>query len=75
MPAGGGGSASKADAETQAALDAQEAAGPWRIASSLGFDDVIDPRGLRNALLRALALTAARDAGPFAPVPRFGALP
>jgi acetyl-CoA carboxylase carboxyltransferase component len=75
MPASGGGAASKADADTQAALDAQELAGPWRIASTMGFDDVIDPRELRNALLRALELTRARRAGPFAPVARVGVLP
>jgi acetyl-CoA carboxylase carboxyltransferase component len=75
MPAAGGGAASKADAATQAALDQGEQAGPWRIASTLGFDDVIDPRELRNALLRALALASGRFAGPFAPVARVGVLP
>jgi methylmalonyl-CoA decarboxylase subunit alpha len=74
MPAAGGGAASRADADTQAALDAHETAGPWRIASTLGFDDVIDPRELRNALLSALALGDGR-AGPFAPVARVGVLP
>ena len=75
MPAAGGGAASKADAETQTAFDRTEQAGPWRIASTLGFDDVIDPRELRNALLRALALARTRLAGPFAPVARVGVLP
>jgi len=32
-------------------------AGPWRSAANLGYDDVIDPRQLRNALLAALRLT------------------
>ncbi len=75
MPAAGGGAAAKADAGTQAALDAHELAGPWRIASALGFDDVIDPRELRNALLRALELARGRRAGPLAPVARVGVLP
>jgi acetyl-CoA carboxylase carboxyltransferase component len=75
MPAAGGGAASKADRDTQAALDASELAGPWRIASTLGFDDVIDPRELRNALLRALELARGRAAGPLGPVARVGALP
>ena len=75
MPAGGGGAASKADAETQAALDQNELAGPWRIAGTLGFDDVIDPRELRNALLRGLALARPRLAGPFSPLARTGILP
>ena len=73
MPAGGGGAASKADASTQAALDARELEGPWKTASSLGFDDVIDPRELRNALIRALRLAGTR--GPLGPVARVGILP
>ncbi len=31
---------------------ANEAAGPWRLAASATYDDVIDPRELRNALGR-----------------------
>jgi methylmalonyl-CoA decarboxylase subunit alpha len=34
--------------------------GPWRTAHSMGYDDVIDPRDLRNALLAGLRLTGAR---------------
>jgi acetyl-CoA carboxylase carboxyltransferase component len=73
MPAGGGGAASKADDSTQASLDARELEGPWKTASSLGFDDVIDPRELRNALIRALRLAGTR--GPLGPVARVGILP
>jgi acetyl-CoA carboxylase carboxyltransferase component len=75
MPAGGGGAAGKADDSTQAALDANELAGPWRTASSMAFDDVIDPRELRNALIRALRLARARPSGPLGPVARVGTLP
>ena len=75
MPAGGGGTASKADPSTQAALDASELAGPWRTASSLGFDDVIDPRELRNAAIRGFRLAAARTRAPLGPVARVGVLP
>lgn len=74
MPAGGGGQAAKADAATQAALDAQEAGGPWRIAHGMGFDEVIDPRDLRDALREGLAL-AARRPPPAGPVARIGTLP
>jgi len=73
MPAGGGGAASKADASTQAELDAHEVGGPWGAASSLAFDDVIDPRELRNVLIRALRLARTRD--PLGPVARVGILP
>jgi len=75
MPARGGGAAAKAEPATQAELDAAEGAGPYAIANSMGFDEIIDPRDLRNALLRGLELASGRDAGPFAPVARVGLLP
>jgi acetyl-CoA carboxylase carboxyltransferase component len=52
-----------------------EAAGPWRLASSVTYDDVIDPRELRNALLGALRLSGVRDSEPLAPVVHTGYLP
>jgi acetyl-CoA carboxylase carboxyltransferase component len=75
MPAGGGGRAAGADDTQQAALETAESAAPWRVADSMAFDDVIDPRDLRNALLRGLALAGTRADGPFAPVARLGCLP
>ena len=67
MPAGGGGSAASADANLQTELDAQEADGPWRAADTLAYDDVIDPRNLRNALLAALATSERRRHQPATP--------
>ncbi len=75
MPALGGGTASKAGDVLQAELDAHETGGPYRVASQMGFDEIIDPRELRNALLRGLELSAGRNAGPHAPVARVGPLP
>ncbi len=75
MPARGGGAAAKVGDGTQAELDSAESGGPYAIANGMGFDEIIDPRELRNALLRGLELASGRDSGPFAPVPRFGALP
>ncbi len=75
MPAKGGGAASKASEAEQAALDAREVDGPWGIADSMAFDEIIDPRELRNALLTGLELSEARAEGPFSPVGRRGALP
>lgn len=75
IPAAVGGSTSKADGRTQRALIENEAAGPWRLASSVTYDDVIDPRELRNALLGALRLSSGRDAEPVAPVVHTGYLP
>jgi len=75
MPAGSGGKAAKADAGEQAALDAQQQGGPWQIASTLGFDEVIDPRELRNWILDGLRISAGRLQGVQAPVARKGFLP
>jgi acetyl-CoA carboxylase carboxyltransferase component len=50
MPAG--------DAATP--TDGPPSHGPWRSAHTLGYDDVIDPRELRNALLTGLRLASAR---------------
>lgn len=75
MPAGSGGRAAKADDDEQAALDAQQLGGPYAVASSLGFDEIIDPRELRNWVLEGLRVSAGRRAAPCAPVERRGYLP
>ena len=75
MPARGGGAAARVGEETQADLDAAESGGPYAVANGMGFDEIIDPRDLRNALLRGLELAGGRAAGPFEPVARIGALP
>jgi acetyl-CoA carboxylase carboxyltransferase component len=64
MPARPGGQSAKLDAETQARVEAEQKAGAWRMASSLGTDDVIDPRELRNAILNGLALARERLRNP-----------
>lgn len=74
MPARGGGAAAKADAASQSQLDANEAAGPYRVASGLGFDEVIDPRELRNVLLAGLRAARGREPAP-QPLARSGILP
>jgi len=60
MPAGSGGRAAKLDDEEQARVEAAQQAGAWRLAERFGYDDVIDPRELRNALLAGLALARGR---------------
>ncbi|MBW2243150.1 MAG: acetyl-CoA carboxylase carboxyltransferase subunit [Deltaproteobacteria bacterium] len=60
MPAASGGAAAKLDAETQARVEDVEAGGPWRAAAGMGYDDIIDPRELRNAILGGLELARAR---------------
>ena len=59
MPAVSGGAAAKLDAEEQARVEASQAAGPWGMAAGMAYDDIIDPRELRNAIIDGLRL--ARD--------------
>ncbi|MBM3131611.1 MAG: acetyl-CoA carboxylase carboxyltransferase subunit [Chloroflexi bacterium] len=67
MPAGGGGTAAHADSQTQESLAAAEMGGPWAVADTMNYDEVIDPRELRNALLAALELSSGRDTVPVEP--------
>lgn len=76
MPAGGAGAAAGADDAQQAALDDAEVAGGYRAADRLSYDELIDPRDLRNRLLAALDLASNRLAAtPGGPVLRSGVLP
>jgi len=61
MPAASGGRAAKLDAEAQANVEQAQQAGPWGMAAGMGYDDVIDPRELRNALIDGLALAEGRS--------------
>ncbi|WP_182358709.1 acyl-CoA carboxylase subunit beta [Tomitella gaofuii] len=54
IPAAVGGATSGADDDTRRALVEHEASGPWQLARTATYDDVIDPRELRNRLLAAL---------------------
>ena len=58
-PARGADSATGADEATAAALAAAERDSAYRAAAGLAVDDIIDPRQLRNVVLRALALLPA----------------
>jgi acetyl-CoA carboxylase carboxyltransferase component len=75
MPAQGGGEAAGSDQDQQAELNAAELGGPYRVADSMGFDEIIDPRELRNALLRGLTLCEGRESAPPSPLGRVGTLP
>ncbi|SNS12033.1 Acetyl-CoA carboxylase, carboxyltransferase component [Sphingomonas laterariae] len=75
MPAAGGADAAKLDPETRARIAAEQAGGAYHLADKLAFDDVIDPRDLRNALITGLAMAEARRAGPFGPVRLGGVSP
>jgi acetyl-CoA carboxylase carboxyltransferase component len=76
MPAAGAGSAARVDEADQAALLEAELAGAYRAADRLSYDELIDPRDLRNRLLAALSLSTNRlTAQPEGPVARTGILP
>ena len=73
MPAASAASAID-DAGERARVAAEQSEGSVRAAARLSYDDVIDPRGLRDALLAGLALSEGR--GTAAPRPRgLGVLP
>jgi len=75
MPAKAGGSLAKAGDETQAELEAAESAGPWKLASETSYDDVIDPRELRNVLIADLDRARRTHGGPVDPVRATGYMP
>jgi len=56
MPAASGGRSARLDDDTQARVESRQRAGPWGMAAGLTYDDVIDPRELRNALITGLTL-------------------
>jgi len=64
MPAASGGRASGLDGDAQAEVERIQQSGPWGMAAGMTYDDVIDPRELRNALIRGLELAEARRARP-----------
>jgi acetyl-CoA carboxylase carboxyltransferase component len=60
MPAASGGRSAKLDDETQAQVEQVQEAGPWAMAAAMAYDEVIDPREIRNVLLSGLSLASER---------------
>ena len=75
MGSRGAGNALDADEHTRAELEAAEMQSSYRSANGLSFDDLIDPRQLRNAVLEGLALSGQRRSTPPQPVARTGLAP
>jgi len=75
MPAAGGGAAAKLSADAQAQAAAAERAAAWKTADSLSYDEIIDPRELRNALLAGLRLSTARASEAPTPAQHSGVRP
>ena len=60
MPAASGGKSAKLDADTQSRVEEKQQSGPWAMAAGMTYDDVIDPRDLRDKLMAGLSLLVAR---------------
>jgi acetyl-CoA carboxylase carboxyltransferase component len=75
MPASGSSKAMRTDDEATASLRQAELESSYRSAAGYGFDDLIDPRDLRNVLLDGLEVVVARRDRAPAPVQRIGYLP
>lgn len=60
VPASGGGHAAKMGEEERRFLEQLEREGWRKIADTLGYDEIIDPRDLRNTLLMGLELSRGR---------------
>jgi methylmalonyl-CoA decarboxylase subunit alpha len=71
VPASGGGKAAKMSDEERAFLELVEREGWRKIADTLGYDEVIDPRDLRNKLLAGLQISRGRLSQQ--PSPKFSA--
>jgi acetyl-CoA carboxylase carboxyltransferase component len=67
--------AKRADADEAALLRDMELEASYRSASTLGFDELIDPREIRNILLHSLERALSRRQAPAEPVARIGITP
>lgn len=67
LPVASGADSAKLDDATRARLEAEQTGGSFHVADRMVYDDVIDPRELRNALLRGLTLSVGRNAQACSP--------
>lgn len=56
MPAESGSTAAKLSDEERARILKEQSSGAWKMAARMGYDDILDPRELRNALMNGLTL-------------------
>ncbi len=75
MGAAAMGRARGSDADEAEMLRTSEVEASYRSAETFGFDELIDPREVRNALLHALARARHRRQAAAAPVARIGITP
>lgn len=60
IPASGGGTAAKMSEQERSQLEQVEREGWRKVADTLGYDEIIDPRDLRNQLLAGLKISRGR---------------
>jgi len=75
MPAESGADAARLEPDARAVLEHAELGGAYSSADTLGYDEIIEPSELRNALLDGLALSESRRRGPAEPAAHRGILP
>jgi acetyl-CoA carboxylase carboxyltransferase component len=75
MPATSGAEAAGLEPDAQALLEHAELGGAYSSADTMGYDEVVEPAELRDALLDALRLTGARRRAPVGPAAHHGILP
>src|SRR5205085_12597501 len=75
LPASSGAASAKLTDDEAAVIAAEQSAAAFRSASGMGYDDVIDPRDLRDALLHGLTLTEGRARAAFTPAAHIGIQP
>jgi acetyl-CoA carboxylase carboxyltransferase component len=74
MPAGSGSVAAGSGDEERERLEAAQG-GAWTAADNLAYDEVVDPRDLRNRLLSVLRASEGRERTPAEPARRTGVRP
>ena len=75
MPAAGGAEAAGLDAEGRRRMQEAQSSGAWSAADTLAYDEIIDPRELRNVLLAGLQTALSRRAARAIPVAHTGIWP
>jgi len=75
MPADSGADAANVDADLRALMAQAELGGAYGAADNLSYDQVVDPRDLRNVLLHAMRLSTTRRTEPPEPARHTGIRP
>ena len=75
IPALGGGIATGVDADMAEKLKAAEESGAWSTGDTMAYDEIIDPRELRNRLIKGLSISRERQLIDPQPLKRTGIKP